>query len=145
MHEGAVVDAWACFPIGVLGWLGYLSISRLMLRIEVDDPLDAVAVHAGGGIVGMICTGLFANKKFVEAYGRSKYGALMGGGGSLLGTQLIASLCIVLWSAGIVTVFLSILKVAGRSLKEDVDAQLLGLDFKHFDGAYRSFVNICLL
>ena len=134
MHVGAVVDTWACFPIGVLGWMGYFGISRLMLRIEVDDPVDAVAVHGGGGVVGMICTGLFANEKYVQAYGKSKYGAFMGGGGSLLATQLIASLCIILWSAGIVAGFLYILKVAGCALKEDVAAELLGLDFKYFDG-----------
>ena len=32
-----------------------LSIARL----ELDDPLDAVAVHGGGGIVGLLCVPWF--------------------------------------------------------------------------------------
>ena len=30
-----------------------------MLRFRLDDPLDAVAVHGGGGIVGLLCVPWF--------------------------------------------------------------------------------------
>ena len=35
--------------IGIFAALVYIGISKAMLRLQFDDPLDAVAVHAGGG------------------------------------------------------------------------------------------------
>ena len=34
-------------------------IAILMLRLRIDDPLDAVAVHMGGGCLGVICVPFF--------------------------------------------------------------------------------------
>ena len=51
-----------------------------------------------------------------------------------MGVQVLASVCIILWSAGVVSLWLCALKAAGVSLRVDVDAELLGLDFKYFDG-----------
>ena len=31
-----------------------------MLKCRFDDPLDAVAVHCGGGLVGLICVHFFS-------------------------------------------------------------------------------------
>ena len=35
--------------IGVIGGLVYLIGHKSMVLLKLDDPLDAVAVHAGGG------------------------------------------------------------------------------------------------
>ena len=35
--------------IGVMGGLVYLLGHKSMVLLKLDDPLDAVAVHAGGG------------------------------------------------------------------------------------------------
>ena len=40
---------WSALIIGIFAALTYMSISKLMLTLKLDDPLDAVAVHAGGG------------------------------------------------------------------------------------------------
>ena len=34
---------------GCIAGVIYVSISLLMVRLKIDDPLDAVAVHAGSG------------------------------------------------------------------------------------------------
>ena len=34
-------------------------LSRLILRLGVDDPVDAVAIHGGGGIIGIIAAPIF--------------------------------------------------------------------------------------
>ena len=34
---------------GILGGFGYLAVHVIMLKCKFDDPLDAVAVHGGGG------------------------------------------------------------------------------------------------
>ena len=35
--------------IGVLSGLTYIAGHKAMVKLKMDDPLDAVAVHAGGG------------------------------------------------------------------------------------------------
>ena len=52
-------DNWAALLIGLMAGLVYESVHALMLRLKLDDPLDAVAVHAGGGILGVICAPIF--------------------------------------------------------------------------------------
>ena len=44
----AYLPSWSVI-IGVLGGLVYLIGHKAMVRLKLDDPLDAVAVHAGGG------------------------------------------------------------------------------------------------
>jgi ammonia channel protein AmtB len=39
----------------------YFAISILMYRMKLDDPLDAVGSHAGGGIVGLVTLGIAMN------------------------------------------------------------------------------------
>ena len=45
--------------IGVLAGMVYIGASKLVLKLKLDDPLDAIAVHAGGGTCN--------NKQHVEA------------------------------------------------------------------------------
>ena len=40
---------WSALLIGTFAALTYMGISKLMLSMKLDDPLDAVAVHVGGG------------------------------------------------------------------------------------------------
>ena len=37
----------------------HIILISLVARLELDDPLDAVAVHGGGGIVGLLCVPWF--------------------------------------------------------------------------------------
>lgn len=77
----------------------------LTLKLQVDDPLEAVQLYGGCGAWGLIFTGLFANKEFIiQAYNISgesgvtrPFGLLMGGGWGLLGAQVVELLVIVGW------------------------------------------------
>ncbi len=40
---------WMAAMIGCVAGIIYVSLSSLMVRLKIDDPLDAVAVHAGSG------------------------------------------------------------------------------------------------
>ena len=40
---------WAAFIVGIFGGLSFIAVHVGMLKIGLDDPLDAVAVHGGGG------------------------------------------------------------------------------------------------
>ena len=35
--------------IGILAGIVYIGVSKLVLKLKLDDPLDAIAVHFGGG------------------------------------------------------------------------------------------------
>jgi hypothetical protein len=67
------------------------------MHMQLDDPLDAIAVHAWNGTWGVIAVGLFAGDGLIAAsYGQDpytmtnrQYGCFLGGNGRLLGAQLI--------------------------------------------------------
>ncbi|KAJ7373670.1 ammonium transmembrane transporter [Desmophyllum pertusum] len=48
------VHPYAAFAIGIIAGMAYVAWSTVMLRVRIDDPLDAVAVHLGGGIWGVL-------------------------------------------------------------------------------------------
>ena len=40
---------WGALIVGSFGGMAYVAIHMLMEKCKLDDPLDAVAVHLGGG------------------------------------------------------------------------------------------------
>ena len=52
-------EPWAALIVGSLGGLGYITVHFSMLRLRLDDPLDAVAVHGAGGLIGILCVPWF--------------------------------------------------------------------------------------
>lgn len=42
-------------------FLSPVLVSNLLLKLEIDDAVDAIPVHAGNGIWGCIATGLFTS------------------------------------------------------------------------------------
>jgi len=141
----AFVDTWASLVIGVLGYIAYALTSKAMLAIYVDDPLDAIAVHGGGGLVGMICTGLFATQSTVEMYDGKHYGLLMGGGSKLFVAQIATSAVIILWSAGIMWLALAPYRLLVGSLRLSLQDEFDGADLKYFEGfAYPDFEFLAL-
>ena len=70
-----VYEPWAGLLVGLMAGCVYYGISKLMVKCGLDDPLDAVAVHAGGGTLGVLSVpwfkrgkGIFwmANVEFIE-------------------------------------------------------------------------------
>ncbi|VVB04417.1 unnamed protein product [Arabis nemorensis] len=68
----------------------------------------------GAGVWGLIFVGLFAKEKYVnEVYGASPgkhYGLFMGGGGKLLGAQLVQIVVIIGWVGATMGTLFFILK-----------------------------------
>ena len=50
---------WAAAVVSCVAAFLYLLLSRLILYMGVDDPVDAVAIHAGGGIWGVLAAPIF--------------------------------------------------------------------------------------
>ena len=55
-----VYEAWSAVLVGSLAGAVYLSLSSAMGKLRLDDPLDAVAVHFGGGWLGVMCVPIFS-------------------------------------------------------------------------------------
>ena len=54
------VDPWASVLIGVIGGIAFGFCSELVFHLGIDDPLDAFAVHYGGGLWGVVAVCFFA-------------------------------------------------------------------------------------
>ncbi|XP_071482618.1 putative ammonium transporter 1 [Diadema antillarum] len=60
-----VIPTWSALIIGCIASLTYLAWSWLVLKLRIDDPVDAVAVHLGAGTWGIIAAPLFSKTKGV--------------------------------------------------------------------------------
>jgi nitrate reductase gamma subunit len=41
------IQPWAALIVGAIGGVLMLGVSALLLRLRIDDPIDAFAVHGG--------------------------------------------------------------------------------------------------
>lgn len=54
-------EPWAAFFTGVVAGIVYRSMSMLVCRFNIDDAVDAGAVHMGAGMWGVIANSLLNN------------------------------------------------------------------------------------
>lgn len=61
------VDQWAAVVIGTLAGIFYSLFSRLLIRLNIDDPVEAASVHYINGVWGIVACAIFdSNKGFVS-------------------------------------------------------------------------------
>ncbi|XP_069980091.1 uncharacterized protein [Penaeus vannamei] len=91
----------------------------------VDDPLDAVPVHLGGGLWGLAAGALLREG-----------GLLYGGSAGLLVWNFVGGLAIVCWSGGLSFLVFGALKRSGN-LRVPLAVEVRGLDLAtHGEAAY---------
>ena len=127
------VDAFAAIIIGmVAGILIVVAVEFIDLKLHVDDPVGAVAVHGVCGIWGTLAVGLFARPIVVMVDGAEvvvaeETGLIYGGGAGLLGIQLVGIFAIAAWTFAVMSVvFLVIKKTIG--LRASAEEEIAGLD-----------------
>lgn len=105
--------------------------------MKVDDPVGAVAVHGGCGMLGTLCVGLFA----VGTETCKAKGLFYGGGFTLLGKQLIGVASVASWTAVTMTIVFLIIKHT-LGLRVNAEEEIVGLDkMEHgIDSSYSGFV-----
>jgi len=137
----ATVPVWSAIVIGAVGAVCYYVASKTLIKLRIDDAVDAVPVHLSNGIWGVIAAGLFSEQTLM---GRAGYQTehqgwfFEWGEGSADANLLLAQLFAVLWICGWVFCMMGpyfvILNKAGMfridSLEEEV-----GLDISHHRGA----------
>jgi Amt family ammonium transporter len=68
----ALMEPYAAIITGVIsGWV-YMFSSALLIKLRIDDAVNAIPVHMFNGLWGLIATGLFASPRLLElTYGNS--------------------------------------------------------------------------
>ena len=133
----SVVEPWSAVIIGIIAAAVYQGSSKLLLKLKIDDPLDASPVHFFCGAWGLLSAGLFATQtNTVASYGVSEddYGAFYGGGGKQFGVQCAGVVCFAAWSC--ITSFLTFfaLKKAGIARVSE-EEEMAGMDVSHHGGS----------
>mmetsp|Transcript_40532 Transcript_40532/g.82843 ORF Transcript_40532/g.82843 Transcript_40532/m.82843 type:complete len:460 (+) Transcript_40532:82-1461(+) len=124
-----VADGYAIL-IGFFGAFVYMGGSALVLKLHIDDPLDAGAVHGITGIWGCLAVGLFADDVSLQDAGF----AGMTSKGTQFGIQVVGVLCIFSWVVANSLVLFLTLKVLGL-LRVSADVEEAGLDASEHGGA----------
>lgn len=149
----AFIAPWAAAVIGLLAGLLATEVALLVEKVELDDPVGAIAVHLACGVWGVLATGLFAdgtygvgwnNTNTALASGKGVTGLFYNGylGGRQFVAQLLSAVVIVAWQGAWAFAFFWIQnKVQGiRSSAED---ELEGLDATEMSSsAYPEFVHM---
>jgi len=129
-------EPWAALIVGGLGGLGFMVIHFSMLKMRLDDPLDAVAVHGGGGIVGLLCVpwfmyvGLAAGERGIFWDGHLSHPWLV------LGYNLAGGIAISVWALFWSVILFGSLKYLAI-LRVGTEDEFKGMDLiKHGESAY---------
>jgi Amt family ammonium transporter len=116
-------------PVGSL-WIGaaagvgcYFAATTVKRALGYDDSLDAFGVHAVGGIIGAVLTGVFARQ---AVGGDAAVGLLDGNSGQVL-TQIEGVLATIIWSGFATLVILIIVNIL-VGVRVSQAAEVEGLD-----------------
>jgi Amt family ammonium transporter len=139
--SGAVAGLVAITPAsGAVGPMGALAIgfvagtgcffaaTRLKRAMGYDDSLDVFGVHAVGGIIGALLTGVFC----AESLGGAGFGVESGGIGAQVGVQFIGVMATVIYTGIISLIILKVVDVfIGLRVTEEEETE--GLDLVSHD------------
>ncbi|PSN39572.1 putative ammonium transporter 1 [Blattella germanica] len=116
---------WGSTLSGILAALVYLTLHKLMIYMKVDDPLDTVAVHFGGGLCGLVSASFFQEEGIV--FGASSTSAMV----NLLQRlvyRMIGVVAIIVWSTVGSCIVFGLLKYFGK-LRVSEEQELRGMLF----------------
>ena len=126
------VDAIGATIIGaVSGFLVVGVVELLDLKLHIDDPVGAVAVHCANGIWGTIAAGLFATSTSAGGVDGPIYALIHGTsfveGLKVFGVQIAGLVAIAAWTTATMTLTFFIIKktIGLRVTKEE---EIVGLD-----------------
>jgi ammonia channel protein AmtB len=130
----ATFDLWAAAVCGVGAGFAYVACANIVPRLKIDDPLEAISVHAAGGVWGIICASLFGSRL------PNQHGAFFGNP-KQLGIGLVEIVVIIAYVSVMATLGF---KVIGRfvNLRPKMDQEEEGLDNNLERGAYPELINV---
>jgi len=132
----SVIKPWVSFIVGIIGGWVYIGASKLLIKLRIDDVVNAIPVHMANGIWGVIAVGLFSDKELQAKAGYEiEHVGLFNTGGSLvlLGIEIIQILFILGWVSVTMIPFFVVLRVCGM-FRADALEEEVGLDESHHRG-----------
>lgn len=137
----SVFKPWAALIVGMIGGWCYLGFSKFLVRMRIDDAVDAIPVHFANGMWGVIAVGLFASpdEMAVAGYNSEHTGWFFSWGkGTGDANLLLCQVCAVAWICGWVTALMTPFFLALNYLnmfRVDALEEEVGLDISHHRGA----------
>ncbi|BFZ05256.1 hypothetical protein BsWGS_08295 [Bradybaena similaris] len=123
------VRPWGAAAVGVGAGVTFNFVSWLMLKAKIDDPADAVAVHFGGGVWGLLAVAFLKyDTGILTSWDRRS--------GLILAWQLVGISAIIAWVGCLSALMFLILKLTGYfRISEEMERK--GVDVpKHGGPAY---------
>jgi len=140
----AYIHAGLSIVIGVVAGFFYVITSHAMIRMKLDDVVDAVAIHLGGGLWGILAAALMSKREYLmDTFGDTYKGcgAFSGcaRGGHVIGAAFIYIVALLSWTTAIILPALLLLKRLKR-LRVSIEREIHGLDVsQHGGAAYSEF------
>ncbi len=138
----ATTDAFGALVIGIVaGIIVVLVVELLDLKLHIDDPVGAVAVHLANGIWGTLACGLFNCGQACREAGT--LGLFYGGGFHQLGVQALGECCILAWTTVTMLITFSLIK-RFHGLRASAEEEIIGLDkLEHgIESSYAGFATV---
>eukprot|EP00441_Pelagodinium_beii_P000482 CAMPEP_0197703992 /NCGR_PEP_ID=MMETSP1338-20131121/125717_1 /TAXON_ID=43686 ORGANISM="Pelagodinium beii, Strain RCC1491" /NCGR_SAMPLE_ID=MMETSP1338 /ASSEMBLY_ACC=CAM_ASM_000754 /LENGTH=592 /DNA_ID=CAMNT_0043287891 /DNA_START=61 /DNA_END=1840 /DNA_ORIENTATION=+ len=132
------VESGSAVAIGLLGAFVYQGASMLLVKLQIDDPVDASPVHGACGIWGVLAAGLFDWGEGLDHFnGWSGWSCMQDGdgncqtgiGGTAIAAQLILVISVVAWAGTLSGLAFFALKKTGM-LRIDESTEDAGMDFR---------------
>ena len=135
------VEPWAAVFIGGIAGLLYLGGSNLLLKLRLDDAVDAIPIHMVNGMWGLIAVGFVASPRYLNmTYGVEVphvgwfYSLARGSGDArLLAAQIVGIMFIIAWCLLIMMPFFVWLDWKGW-FRSDPLEEIVGLDTSYHGG-----------
>jgi Amt family ammonium transporter len=127
------VDAGGSMIIGIVaGFLVVAAVEVIDMKLHVDDPVGAVAVHGVNGVWGALAVGFLGNPNVPDPFGDGTVttgvaGLFYGGGFGQLWTQFYGVLAIAAWTIVTMTIVFKIIKSV-NGLRVTAEEEVMGLD-----------------
>ncbi|WP_293970729.1 ammonium transporter [uncultured Ruminococcus sp.] len=136
----ADVDAIGAAIIGlVAGILVVVAVEFIDIKLKIDDPVGAVAVHGVNGMWGTLAVGLFATGNGQDGV----TGLFYGGGFTQLGIQALGVVSVAAWTiVTMVIVFQLIKHTVGLRVTKDEEMKGLDVTEHGLVNAYADFMPI---
>jgi ammonium transporter, Amt family len=134
----SVITPWAALIIGMVGGVVYYVGSKTLIALKIDDAVDAVPVHFGNGMWGLIAVGLFAEPDR-QALAYSGNITHVGwfynfSDANLLLVQFTGLCWVIGWVTAVMTPFFIMLNMLGM-FRVDALEEEVGLDISHHRGS----------
>lgn len=118
---------YAAVFVGLCAGLVYCLVASLMNKLKIDDPLNAVAVHLGGGFLGVMSVPLLHEDLGIFYKEFDKHSL------ALLGWNLLGALAYFIWAGATSFGMFYLLKSVGM-LRVSEEVERAGLDVSKHGG-----------